>query len=239
MYSLNEQDINLINNVMLPFLRTLKYQKLTVAAFELDGTFLFLSDRGRKTRRGKTNVIIGTKYATFEDNSGILVKEKEKIRKQVIEFKKSIQYLYISNNIDPEHKLEFPIYMAHHIPFFNSAEEVIATYIISSPVAPLNFEKIMFGSIEKLKNQELTVDLSKRQHEILFLLCYNINQNKIADYLGITRGTVSKIIFEQLISKFDNVFNIESLVERAIECGITYRFPPTLIRPRIFVVEHD
>ncbi|MBX9597612.1 MAG: hypothetical protein K2X04_03440 [Burkholderiales bacterium] len=238
MKQLTEGDKRLIDEVMLPFLRNLQHLRIVVGAFNLDGEFIFISDHARKTRGTKKDTLIGTKYKDLEDKSGIIVAEAEKIRLRVIETKRIISYTLISNNIDPECRIEFPIYTAQHIPFFNEKHEVIASYITTSPVTPLNLERIMFNKITSLSNPVCTVELSKRQHEILFLLCYNINQNKIAEYLGVTRGTVSKTIFEQLIPKFKNVYNIDDLVNQALANGVNYRFPPSLIHPKIFIVEH-
>jgi hypothetical protein len=238
MKQLTENDERLINDVMLPFLRNLQHLKMAVGAFSLDGLFLFFSEHAKKTRKSRREILIGSLYTDFEDKSGIIVKEIEKIRLLVIKTKQIVHYTYVSNNIDPEHKIEFPVYNAQHIPFFNEKDDVIATYFIATPITPLNIEKILFGKNIILTCNESSIELSKRQHEILFLLCYNINQNKIADYLNVTRGTVSKTIFEQLIPKFKNVYNIDDLINQAIANGINYRFPPSLIQPKIFIVEH-
>lgn len=237
MYQLTETDQLLIDQVMLPFLRTTRFLQLSVAAFDLEGRFLYISEFSKKSRALRKSSRIGSFYKELEDISGVIVPACEKIRQRVIETQKVVHYVLISNNFDTEQKLQFPVYSAQHIPFVNSEEKVIATYIMMSPVTPLNMEKVIFGNIKRLNYPELDVKLTSRQHEILFLLCYNITQSKIANYLNVSRGTVSKIIFDQIMPKFNDISSLEELIEKALAKGINHRFPPTLIKPKVFIIE--
>ncbi len=77
--------------------------------------------------------------------------------------------------------------------------------------------------------------LSPRQKEVLFLVSQGISQDYAAQILGIKRGTLSKIISDQICPKF-NIFppHYLKLLNTVKEHGIDKIIPESFWRPFIF-----
>ena len=239
-FTSDPENQSIIDNIMLPFLKNFEDIDIFIQAFSPDGTIIYFNNLVYKPNFYPES-ILNKKLINIrlDDNHNSIIQEIEGIRKDTIRTKRIIQYLYITDHLNMQNNNTFPVFIAHHVPFFNSKNEVIATYSIAFPITPINMEYIFFKNLDNITPPNSNLQLTPRQHEILFLLCYNINQNKIADYLGITRGGVSKIICEQLMHKFDNVWNVDELVVRAIQAGINFKLPKLFIKPRIFRIEHN
>ncbi len=88
--------------------------------------------------------------------------------------------------------------------------------------------------------EELGVELSERQHEILFLLCNGLNQYEIADLLGIKRTTVAKILHTQINGKLDiDPPNTTKLIEKAAALGINELIPLRLRKQKFILFEKN
>lgn len=88
-------------------------------------------------------------------------------------------------------------------PIFMPDNSEVCGYSVRS----YNYTKLFWGvdwmteENEGTKQLDLTT-LTQRQHQVLFLLALNFTQDKIANSLAITRGSVSKLI-SQICNKFD------------------------------------
>lgn len=234
-----DSDSQLLQNVLLPFLENLKQQTIAVLATDIDGKIIFLTKNLPRTTDDTTQQWLGKNYIDFIDSTNHIILTLNQLRQKAIDKKTVIFFTYATNNIGETETLPFPLFNGFWMPFFNSHNEVIAVYGVATPATPINMEHLLFSYNEEKLTQgsSLAIQLSPRQHEILFLLCFNISQSKISEYLGITRGTVSKIIMEQIMPKFDDVYNVESLVAKALEYGINYHIPISLVTPKVIELE--
>ncbi len=137
------------------------------------------------------------------------------------------------------------IRLANIFPLLAADGELLGTYTLSWFANPfnflLNFQSNMLipasGVDSTVKDRP---NLSKREHQVLFLLIHNFSQYEIGNYLGIARGTVQKIINDKLCGKFDiNPPSSEYLVKKAIELGLHIYFPPSLLGSRIIELNND
>ncbi len=72
---------------------------------------------------------------------------------------------------------------------------------------------------------------------LLFLLLCGMNQNDIAAFLDLNRGSVSRII-GRLCTKFDIVgINVELLLKKAIKIRLHELIPKSLNKPRIIILD--
>lgn len=86
----------------------------------------------------------------------------------------------------------------------------------------------------------LPISLSSRQHEIVFLLCAGIAQSCAAEILGVTRGSLSKIVGQQLCPKFGVVgSSAKLLVLKAHEMGYGNCIPRSLCKPNIIILDQE
>ncbi|RTL12839.1 MAG: LuxR family transcriptional regulator [Neisseriaceae bacterium] len=78
-------------------------------------------------------------------------------------------------------------------------------------------------------------DLSNREYEVLFLLSNGLNQERIAQILGVTRNTIATII-RNLCTKFQiSGSNSKLLADAAYNNGFFKQMPASLWKPCIIV----
>lgn len=81
--------------------------------------------------------------------------------------------------------------------------------------------------------------LSNREHEVLFLLSNGLNQERIAQILGITRNTAASIV-RNLCVKFQiSGSNSRLLADAAYKNGFYKKMPASLWKPCIIVSDDD
>ena len=86
----------------------------------------------------------------------------------------------------------------------------------------------------------LPIQLTRRQHEVLFLIANGLSQTEAANILGIQRGTLSSIVANFLCPKFDIAgANTKLLIEKAIEMGYHRQTPQSLCSPYILILDKD
>lgn len=77
---------------------------------------------------------------------------------------------------------------------------------------------------DKIRSNNPTIQLTKREHEVLILACLKLSSREIADTINrhsikqISLHTVGNIIRQQLFKKFC-VYSIQSLIEKAMQTG--------------------
>ena len=139
------------------------------------------------------------------------------------------------------------IRLANVFPLLTSDGELLGSYTLSWFANPLNFLHYFqnnfcqqLNSYPPLDNNHPPHELSKREHQILFLLLYNFSQYQIGDFLHIARGTVQKIINEKICPKLNiNPPNVTQLIDYANSIGLQYYFPPSLLGYRIIELYND
>lgn len=156
--------------------------------------------------------------------------------KQVVNFIDLIPY----NN-------QFRVYLETLLPVFHPCGEVIAVkwLTVECPLLrPFNLFceqsedlRLMTDQIVSSSSSSLP-KLSKRQHEILYLILQGFSQQHVAMILKIKRGTIARIISEKICPKFDiNGANTQLLIKRATDMNLHTKMPPSLWQPRIILLK--
>ena len=170
-----------------------------------------------------------------------------KIRELIVSQKIAISYI----DVLPYHNV-FEASLINHFPIFNKHGDVIATQTISGRfhlfgindyLNEINDDKIPLDQkIILCKNTDLppNLHLSKRQHEILFLLTIGVSQDVAARILHISRGTVASIVSEQLCPKFNIAgSSTRILINKALQINFNRYMPESLFRPRVIILDAD
>ncbi len=128
------------------------------------------------------------------------------------------------------------IFTTSYFPIIHKSGEVIGIHSTSVESSLPRLSLDVLQSDLSLGKNLSKLQLSAREHEILFLLCYGNTQEKISQVLQIARSTVASIIANQLCPKFSIIgSNARLLVAKALSIGIHLDLPATLWRPCIIV----
>ena len=94
--------------------------------------------------------------------------------------------------------------------------------------------------IQDNAQQTQYLKLAPRQHEIVYLLANGFSQSETAQILDIGRGTVAKIVSEQICPKFNIAGSCSKiLIEKAILAGFHTNMPQGLFKPFIIILNHE
>lgn len=143
---------------------------------------------------------------------------------------------------------EYKSLLIHAIPAFDEKANVVAVEHIISGYSMWGIQEY-FSLTESLQANFLIpmpddfkfkVQLTNRQHEVLFLMVSGISQRMASQILEISYGTLSRIVRESICPRFgieDN--DIVKLVARARKMGYDKYIPQSLCRPCIIVQDHN
>lgn len=143
---------------------------------------------------------------------------------------------------------EYKSLLIHAIPAFNEKSEVVAVEHIISGYSMWGIQEY-FSITESMQANFLVptpndfkfkVQLTDRQHEVLFLMVSGISQRMASQILEISYGTLSRIVRESICPRFgieDN--DIVKLIARARKMGYAKYIPQSLCRPCIIVQDHN
>lgn len=136
----------------------------------------------------------------------------------------------------------FKSFLVTYIPVFHPSGEVVAiqSFAIESKFFGFqeHFYRLAMTPLEK--DYKHKKSLTKREHEILFLLSNGLNHKQIANTLELSRSTVSNIIATQLSPKFDIAGSSTTLLcQIAIEHGYWHDIPRSLYRPFVVNLEQS
>ena len=251
------EDKKYLDKVIIPYFSGFIHQNIDTALFTPDGTVIAVSIKGANNYGVGREELVGMSYHTMslefisricessaiEDLIGIadLFKKIGKLNQTISQERKAVNYI----DVIP-YKSHYSATIVTHLPIINPITgNVVATQAIGN-----NF--YLYGIVDYINNihkeQNLVplkpfvenINLSQRQHEVLFLLTVGLSQIEIAKVLGITRGTVSSIITHQLSNKL-GLLNADTrkLVELAYDMGIDKYIPPSLYRPRVIILDDE
>lgn len=239
-------DPGFIENVIIPMLTGLVQKKLFSAAYDLDGKIIIATDmfagyfgyNSMNQIQGKSLHDILAEIGKLEQFAN-LVNRLNELRLKVINTGSIVTHL----NLIPFHN-KILTTLVYNIPIFRTDGKVVATRTIArkidliSSVAAMNNNLIHGEPICKVKPREL--HLSPRQNEILYLLTIGFSQNQVADYLGITRGTISKIISESICPLFEiDGSNTKLLVKTIIASKYFEKVSNPFLEPRIIEIDSN
>lgn len=251
------EDKKYLDEIVIPYFSGFIHQNIDTGLFTPDGVIIASSIKGANNYGVDHEELVGMSYYTMdldfiakicesseiEDLIGIasLFKKIGELNKIIAKEKKAVNYI----DVIP-YKSHYSATIVTHIPIINPiTNNVIATQAIGN-----NF--YLYGIVDYInsihKEQNLVplkpfvanINLSPRQHEVLFLLTVGLSQLEIAKVLGITRGTVSSIITHQLSNKLGLLStDTLKLVEMACNMGLDKYIPPSLYKPRIIILDDE
>ena len=143
---------------------------------------------------------------------------------------------------------EYKSLLVHAIPTFNQEAKVIGVEHIISGYSMWGIQEY-FSITESIQANFLVpmpddfkfkVQLTDRQHEVLFLMVSGMSQRMASQILEISYGTLSRIVRESICPRFgidDN--DMVKLVARARKMGYAKYIPQSLCRPCIIVQDHN
>lgn len=154
---------------------------------EIDGTFgiNYLRDNLRKNIYEQVAVMQPEIYKIWQN-----------IRLKVIENKKAFRYL-----MNVKMHIGIKCFNVMHRPIFSPNGEVIGTEVIGLEYCAFPYAKLIEDQPGQVLSSE-NINLTLRQKQILFYLIIGYSQQAIADFLGIKRGTIAKLIAEEICPKF-------------------------------------
>lgn len=259
--ALSEQECDkYLNEVVIPAFTPLIEENISCVIYSISGEVLLCSALDAESL-GMANWrdLIGLSYAKVcrksvidilgIDNEELIQKVLLSCRKiyqlQQIAIKKRRMVSYV--NLIPYNKRYNP-YLEICLPLFHPCGEVVALQSISSPYKLLNLSDLFSGQTHITKsNPDIPSTINKpdlvlptRQHEILYLILQGFSQEEVGQLLNITRGTVARIISEQLCPKFGiSGSSTRILIEKALESGFQYALPESLWFPNIIVLDQN
>lgn len=196
----------------------------------LDGLFIHVTDRMAQVFGYPSHhFLIGkTAEEIVKESQASVIEQAVLMREKAVQLKQPVSYVFFMAH-DQDQAAQPCAWQALISPLFFPDGEIACvrnTVTEYKHVLPVEYG---VGGGEGVQGK---VTLSKRQHEILFLLCFGYSQDQIAQTLNISRGTVSHIITETLCPKFGMVgSNTRELARCAILAGLHRQVPPGLLTP--------
>ncbi len=232
----NQKDL-FIEKVLIPSFMGLVDKNIYKIVYDVSGKIIFATNKAAKSY-GFDNwlQIKDKKLSQLPTKHEELFKEIESIREVVINKQQVIDYLYFA-----EFSKKFDVQLVSHAPIFMPDGEILGSIITSRKFWLFNL-KHLFNRLHKksLIIEEDDIHLSNRQEEILFLIMMGFSQREIATFLKISRGTVAKIIAQDICPKFNiNGSSTRLLIEKAFNLNYPKRIPNfNLIKPQIIIINH-
>jgi len=141
-------------------------------------------------------------------------------------------------------------YLCTLIPLFNPEEEVVAIqqYYSTHKLFGINDYFEQFNTLDnnkliKLTEAEINEVLqvfAPRELEIAYLLTIGFSQYQIADILQIGRGTIAKVISDQICPKLGIIGSSTRQVVERIQAMNCFQSPPkSLLRPLVLILDEE
>ncbi len=211
-------------------------QNIFCEVADINQRIVFLNDYFEKqnTRLTKSNAI-GKTFIEFDQEQDYrfmpeYLAEIEKLYSKVMTTRQKITFFAYALD---KNENEF-IRLTNVFPLITADKEILGTYTLSWFANPFNFLMNFLNDFQNRESQQKQLEnipsLTKREHQILFLLTHKFSQYEIANFLKISRATVQKTINDGLMEKF-NIHNNDSeeLINAAIRYNLHLYFPPSLL----------
>lgn len=166
------------------------------------------------------------------------LKKLETILSGVVSKKISTAYLMSLRIEDVNNSTLSSVCYCTQTPLFNQNDDLIGIQIVCTIYNNTPLENLLY-------NQDIRYDvklieqanLTPKQHYALFLLCNNFTQEEIAAIFQVTRGTITRMIVDQIAPKLGvivaNAFNV---VVKAKLIGFQYQIPLNLFNDTIIII---
>ncbi len=213
-------------------------QKLRLAVFDLLGQIQFVTHELAVFLRlnpyaPDLATSVANNFKTMVADSKIL-REFQKIRPQLIK-SKQVQRFFFNLTIDEINHSMILIFT----PIFSPCGLMcgIELNVLDFNLLPIkHYLDFDIAIHNRTFNADSPISLSTRQNDIVYYLLLGLTQKQIGEKLKISRGTVSKLISEQICPKF----GLESgytgvLLARLLGSAVKLRIPSSLMSgPRLF-----
>lgn len=136
-------------------------------------------------------------------------------------------------------------FLETYTPILHPSGEVVAVQSMSIEFKMFDLPSLLDRNKEKPKSFSIPkdsppLDLPPRQHEILYLLLQGIPQEYAAQILNIKRGTLARIVSENLCPKFGiHGSNTKLLIKKAQELGLQDYMPRSLWKPSVIILDKE
>ena len=214
-----------LKNIVASYYVGMQKANMLVAVFAIDGVTVFATD---KFVRLFGDVFFSESFhSSLRQN--LLEKQPSELVNKLLEY----HLLVIESKTDYQYLLNIELaegirsYRIITCPIFSPEGEVIAVEIKAKIFCLFPFSQIFIDGIKKQpKRSSQNINLSLRQRQIVFYLLLNYSQNTIAQLMGISRGTICKIIAEDICPKFDLPGNSATLlVNEILKYDFQYLIP--------------
>ena len=258
--SLSEQEkYDYVHNILIKKFQLTQRSNCS-ALFDLDSNLLVVSEETRK-QFGIENILsvlnksfnlnnvtdeniailTGFSDTTHIEAIRIACKKMIKLQQIVINHKRPVNFI----SLIPRDNI-FSSRLVSYVPVFHDNGELVALQTYSSNCNLFGINEYLTILQEKklepvtIKEYDLPIKLTTRQHEVLFLLVRGLSQRQAADTLNISRGNLAKITVESICPKFD-IFDADTseLIDRAIKLGYHKYIPQSLCRPCVIILDND
>ena len=152
--------------------------------------------------------------------------------------KKRITYLMSLKTSNTNEIVANNVWHCTQVPLLNPAGDLIGIQIVCTIYNNTPLENLFY-------NHDITYDLklihriglTAKQHYALFLLCNNFTQEEISAIFQVTRGTITRMIVDQIAPKLGVIVaNAFSVVTKAKEIGLQYYLPSNLFDNAIITI---
>lgn len=256
---MGERYLDYLNEVIIPWFKPLIYQDVMSSLFDTNGVILYSTEKSAKSVGYKMwQEAIGTSYQHV--NLDLVIKMlgdgvKESASKIVEACHKiyRIHQLVVSsknviNFIDlMPYNNQYKSYLETYIPIFHPDGTVVAVQSVTVDFKVFEFSDLFFMRDDSITGKSLSIpndlppiELPTRQHEILYLILHGIPQEYAAQILNIKRGTLARIISDQICPKFGiHGSNTKLLIEKAMQMGFNEYMPKSLWFPGIIILDDN
>lgn len=247
-----------VQETILPVFQSMSNSNSYTTLFSVDAKILFITEKSAASiAMDSPDKCIGMTYAAPLEDYILGLKQKYELETDniisacskiyqlqlsAVNHQKSVSYI----DMIP-YSGKFYAYLCILTPIFHPNGEVVALLANSVKHYLFGLHEFITTTIQycnpvlnPLSAENFEVNLSKRQHEILFLISNGFSQGAVAEMLRITRGTVAKTITTQLCPKFNVVDNDSvKLIELARQMKLHEQIPQSLWRQYIVSLEKD
>lgn len=223
-------------------------QDIVAAIYDLNGRVAISTNKFAQVFKynhyseivGKTTEELYVLPESFHNEHSKMLAEMDKIRRFVISSKRPQEYFICAifsdkHGYDIQHITQFPLFLPNG--------EVVGTHSFcrKNNILPIkNYIHSLKKSDELILEISDSIKLSPRQQEVLLLMMIGYSQHQIGDILGVTRGTIAKVIAEGLCPKLGLPgSSAKYLVEKALELKLKVNMPLSLIQPKIILFQYS
>lgn len=248
----NSNNEQFLNDVVLPYFNGYLKSNIDFVLYSPDSTILAMSPSFPSITNLKNEELIGCSLRTLTPEfvmrgcniefieANELIHEFEKVAK--INDIVCIEKITVSFIDVIPYKNSLNAFLVTQIPIFDPEGEVVAIQSLATTFYLFGLDSYLTSiqssiSLLPIKTQKSSIKLSKRQHEVLFLLLSGMTQTNISQFLGIKRGTTSSAV-NRLCEKFNiSGANTGLLLKAAKRLHFHEYIPDGLRKPRIIILD--